>query len=139
MKHYHKTITLSTAGFGDIKDITEEVNGCLQSSGISDGLICIAVPGSTAGITTIEYEAGAVQDLKETLNRLVPMDRHYHHDARWGDGNGFAHIRAALLGATRSFPVIDRQITLGRWQQIVVVDCDNRPRKRYVVIQIIGE
>jgi secondary thiamine-phosphate synthase enzyme len=111
----------------------------LKSSGISEGLITISVPGSTAGVTTIEFEPGLVKDLKEAFEKIAPSNRSYNHDKTWGDGNGFSHVRAALLGASRSFPVQKKKILIGTWQQVGVIDFDNRPRQRAVVIQVIGE
>ena len=99
----------------------------------------MAIAGSTGGITTIEYENGALRDLKEALDRLVPRHERYHHDARWGDGNGFAHVRSALVGTARSFPVHEGRVRLGTWQQIVLIDFDNRPRSRKVDVQVVGD
>jgi len=139
MISFNDTIELATEGFADMRDITPDVRDVVRRSAVHDGIVCVAVPGSTGGVTTIEYEEGVLQDLKEALERLAPMRQHYHHDARWGDGNGFAHVRAALLGASETFPVIDGQVTLGTWQQIVLVDFDNRPRNRRVLVQVVGE
>ncbi len=111
----------------------------VESSGIADGLATVFVPGSTAGITSIEYESGAVHDLKQAIERLAPMDMHYDHDARWGDGNGFSHVRAALMGASFTVPLAGGGLQLGTWQQIVLCDFDNRSRNREIVVQIIGE
>ncbi|MDP8256215.1 MAG: secondary thiamine-phosphate synthase enzyme YjbQ [Candidatus Alcyoniella australis] len=136
-----KTIqfNLKTAGYCDIIDITSQVEAAQRSSGLESGLCTVFIPGSTAGVTTIEAEPGAMRDLKECIEHLVPQDRHFHHDARWGDGNGFSHVRAALLGPGLSIPVHDGGLGLGTWQQIVLVDFDNRPRDRRVQIQLIGE
>ncbi len=131
--------TLSTKGFGDIKDITEEVARGLQQAGLIDGIATVFVPGSTAGITTIEYESGAVADLKKATERQAPADLHYDHDARWGDGNGFSHVRAALMGASVTIPFQSGRLELGTWQQIVLCDFDNRPRTREIVVQCMGE
>ncbi len=130
---------LDTRGFGDIKDITEEVTRGLQDAGFADGIATVFVPGSTAGITTIEYESGAVADLKKATERQAPVDIHYDHDARWGDGNGFSHVRAALMGASVTIPFQSGRLELGTWQQIVLCDFDNRPRTREVVVQWMGE
>jgi secondary thiamine-phosphate synthase enzyme len=97
------------------------------------------VPGSTAGLTTLEYEAGCVEDLKQVFERLAPVGAHYEHKARWGDGNGFSHVRAALLGASLNIPFADRRLLTGTWQQIILVDFDNRPRRREVLMQFVGE
>ncbi len=130
--------TLSTRGFNDVHDLTGRVEEFLRTSGVRDGLLTVFVPGSTAGVTTIEYEPGAVSDLRRAIDRLAPESLHYDHDARWGDGNGFAHVRAALLGPSLSIPVIAGSLQRGTWQQIVLVDFDNRPREREVIVQILG-
>lgn len=131
--------TISTEGMCDVHDITPHVERSLRSCGLRAGIVCVFVPGSTAGITSIEYEPGAVTDLKKTVERLAPRDIPYAHDARWGDGNGFSHVRASLLGASFSVPFSEARLLLGTWQQVVLVDFDNRPRKREVVVQIYGE
>lgn len=133
------TIELGTKGFTDIVDITGEVERAVADSGIRHGIACIANPGSTAGITTIEFEPGAVADLKHALERLAPQRAKYEHDTTWGDGNGFAHLRSALLGTSRAFPVRDGRLVLGTWQQIVFLDFDNRPRRRTLVVTTAGE
>jgi secondary thiamine-phosphate synthase enzyme len=130
--------SLSTRGFGDAHDITERVSGCVAESGIEAGTVTVFVPGSTAGVTTIEFEAGAVADLQAALERIAPRDIPYEHDARWGDGNGFSHVRAALLGPALSVPFVQGRLLLGTWQQIVLLDCDNRPRDRRVIVQVVG-
>lgn len=130
---------VSTKGYCDIKDVTEEVQDLVRQSGVGEGLATVFVPGATAGVTTVEYESGLVSDLKAALERLVPRDMHYAHDSRWGDGNGFSHVRAALLKASLSVPVSGGNLATGTWQQIVVVDFDNRPRRRRVVVQIMGD
>jgi secondary thiamine-phosphate synthase enzyme len=130
--------TLETRGFADIRDITSRVNEEMKASGFDSGIVTVFVPGSTAGITTIEYESGAVQDLKDAIERQAPVELHYAHDARWGDGNGFSHVRAALMGASITVPFHAGTLRLGTWQQIVLCDFDNRPRTRKVVVQIMG-
>ena len=135
----HKKFSRKTKGFGDVIDITHEVTQEVASSKVSSGIATVFVPGSTAGITTIEYESGAVSDFKKAIERLAPVDMHYDHDARWGDGNGFSHVRAALMGASLTVPIIDGQLQLGTWQQIVLCDFDNRSRSREVLVQILGE
>jgi len=132
-------ISLHTAGSGDTLDITTKVQDLLTGSKLVKGTANIFVTGSTAGITTIEYEPGLVDDLQKLWDRLVPQDIPYGHDARWGDGNGYAHVRASLLGASLTVPFSDRKLMLGRWQQIILVDFDNRPRSRYIVVQMTGE
>ncbi|MBN1824068.1 MAG: YjbQ family protein [Endomicrobiales bacterium] len=137
---YFDEISLATQGFSDIMDITDEVEKVLKKSGISEGLVTISVPGSTAGVTTIEFEPGLVKDLKEALERIAPANAgSYSHDRTWGDGNGFSHIRAALIGASKSFPVKAKKMMLGTWQQIVLIDFDNRHRRRKVTVQVLGE
>jgi secondary thiamine-phosphate synthase enzyme len=136
---FNAEMTFSSKGFCDVIDITDEVNDIIEKSGISEGLATVIVPGATAGITTIEYEPGLVRDLKAVFEQLVPSNKSYYHDERWGDGNGFSHIRAALLGPGRSFPFTKGEMILGTWQQIVLVDFDNRPRHRKVVVQVLGE
>ena len=135
----HKKFSLKTKGFGDVIDITHEVTQEVASSKVSSGIATVFVPGSTAGITTIEYESGAVSDFKKAIERLAPVDMHYDHDARWGDGNGFSHVRAALMGASLTVPFIEGRLQLGTWQQIVLCDFDNRARSREVLVQILGE
>jgi secondary thiamine-phosphate synthase enzyme len=131
-------MSISTKGFSDTHDLTGEVTEILLKSGIKNGTVTVFVPGSTAGLTTIEYESGALDDLKAAVERLVPQNIPYAHDARWGDGNGFSHVRAALLGPSLSIPVSGGRLLLGTWQQIVLIDFDNRPRRREVVVQVAG-
>ena len=130
---------IETAGFGDILDITEQVQKELSESSLLDGNVTVFVSGSTAGITTIEYEPGAVDDLKKAIERQAPANLHYAHDAKWGDGNGFSHVRAALMGASLTIPFLAGKIQLGTWQQIILCDFDNRARTRNILIQMIGE
>ena len=134
-----RVIQLKTKGHCDIVDITPEVANAVVDSGVSNGTVTVFINGSTAGVTAIEYEPGLISDLKEVWQKLVPEGASYHHDARWGDGNGYAHVRAALLGASLVVPFADKKPALGTWQQIVVLDFDNRPRSRQVIIQIMGE
>ena len=133
------TFPVSSKGFTDVIDITGEVRGAVAAAGVKDGIVTVFVPGSTAGITTIEFESGAIEDLKDAIERIAPRDIHYAHNARWGDGNGFSHVRSALLGPSVTVPFNDRQLRLGSWQQIVLVDFDNRPRKRDIIVQVLGE
>ena len=139
MSVYHQHISLSTKGETDIVDITDRVERAVAQSGIKAGLVTVFVSGSTAGVTTIEYESGLVQDLKEAMERLAPRQASYAHDSRWGDGNGYAHIRASLLGCSLAVPVEDGRTALGQWQQIVLVDFDNRRRNRNIVLTVIGD
>jgi len=111
----------------------------VRESGIAEGIVTVLVPGSTAGITTIEFESGALRDLRRAIERLAPENIPYDHDARWGDGNGFAHVRSALLGPSLSVPLSRGELQLGTWQQIVLADFDNRPREREVLVHIVGE
>ena len=131
-------IELSTDGHGNVYDLTADVAAWLVSIRASDGQLTVFVPGSTAVITTIEFEPGAVSDLVEALERIAPSDRSYHHDLRWGDGNGFSHLRAALLGPSLTVPVAAGRCVLGTWQQIVLVECDLAPRRRLVVLSFVG-
>lgn len=133
-----ETISLDTNGFGDIVDITPEVRAIIKNASITDGLVTVFCPGSTGAVTTIEYESGVLQDLSKALERIAPSDIPYSHDRRWGDGNGFSHVRAALMKPSLSIPVAGGRMTLGTWQQIVFIDFDNRGRHREVVVQIIG-
>ncbi len=132
-------LRIETNGETDLIDITAEVVKGVSESGISSGTVTIFIPGSTAGVTTIEYEGGAIRDFQEAIERIAPKDIGYHHDARWGDGNGYSHVRAALLGASLTVPFTSTGLLLGTWQQIIVVDFDNRPRSREIILQIIGE
>ena len=139
MKIITENITLTTQGFNDMHDITEEVSRLLVDHEFSNGMVTIFVPGSTGGLTTIEFEPGLEQDFAEFMERIIPSDVIHHHDARWGDGNGFSHVRASLLGPSLSIPFKDGSLTLGTWQQIVFLDFDNRSRARNLVLQFMGE
>ncbi len=132
-------IELSTNGHGDVIDLSGEVSSWLASVGAGNGQLTVFVPGSTGAITTIEYEPGAVRDLVEALEAIASSSRTYHHDQRWGDGNGFSHLRAALLGPSLSAPVSSGRPVLGTWQQIVLVENDLHPRRRRVVLSFVGE
>jgi secondary thiamine-phosphate synthase enzyme len=134
-----KEINLKTSGDGDIVDITLQVRKILLDSTINNGTVTVFVNGSTAGVTTIEYEPGLVTDFHELWERIAPKNIPYEHNERWGDGNGFSHVRASLLGASLTVPFTDRNMALGTWQQIVLVDFDNRPRQRTVAVQVMGE
>ena len=135
---FSETISLSTKGFSDIIDITDRVVAVLKRSQIQDGLVTVFCPGSTGALTTIEYESGVLRDLKVALERIVPSNITYEHDRRWGDGNGFSHVRAALMKPSLTIPLISGRLTLGTWQQIVFLDFDTRPRTRRLVVQMIG-
>jgi secondary thiamine-phosphate synthase enzyme len=136
---HKRGLSFKTKGMTDILDITSAIRREVEESGLKDGIVIVFIPGSTAGVTTIEYESGALQDLVEAIERLAPQSIHYHHDARWGDGNGFAHVRSALLGPSLSVPFSSGKLQLGTWQQIVLIDFDNRPRQRNVFLQIVGD
>ena len=139
MAVYRSSISLSTAGETDIIDITGRVEKLVADSGVSRGMVNVFVTGSTAGLTTIEYESGLVHDLKEAMERIAPRKGNYAHDSRWGDGNGYAHIRASLMGASLSVPLDGGRMMLGTWQQIVLVDFDNRRRDRTLAVTVLGE
>src|SRR4030043_2232874 len=131
-------IFLTTQGNTDILDITQKVDECIHSSGLKNGLVTIFCPSSTSGITTIEFEPGVLHDLEKIFDEIVPQDFTYQHDEAWHDGNGHSHVRAALLKASITVPLVDGRLTLGTWQQIVFIDFDTRPRKREIIVQIIG-
>ena len=130
---------ISTKGQGDGHDITQTVADALTESGLRDGLAIVFVVGSTAAVTTIEFEPGAVADLNGLLERVAPRDAQYRHHLRWGDDNGSSHVRAALLGPSLTIPVANGALTLGTWQQILLIELDTRARKREIVIQLLGE
>jgi secondary thiamine-phosphate synthase enzyme len=132
------TISLSTRGDNDICDITDEVASAVKESGINDGIVAVFVPGSTAGITAIEHEPGMIRDLQDFLERTAPAGARYHHN-HGGDSNGHAHVRSAFIGPSLSVPLIEGRLGLGTWQQIVLVDFDDRPRKRTVTVQVVGD
>ncbi len=134
-----KKISLQSKGQCDIIDITPQVEREVAETGINSGMATLFVAGSTAGVTTIEFESGALSDFQDMWERNIPQNIPYNHDRRWGDGNGYSHIRASLLGASLVVPFNDKRLTLGTWQQIVLVDFDNRPRSRQIIVQIMGE
>jgi len=135
---HNAVVKLSTRGFSDCHDITGQLDECLRESGVNQGLLTVMNPGSTGAVTTLEFESGAVDDLKRAVERLAPMDIEYQHDLRWRDGNGFSHVRSALLKPSLGIPVIDGKLCLGTWQQVIFLDFDNRPRNRTLVVQIMG-
>ena len=139
MKVHTQRLTEKTQGYCDIVDITAKVQDQVQKDKIQRGLATLFVSGSTAALTTLEFEPGLVKDLKELLEKLIPSNKKYHHDDRWGDDNGFSHLRASLFGPSLQIPIESGRLLLGTWQQIVLVDFDNRPRTREVVLQIMGE
>lgn len=130
--------TLSTKGFNDMIDITEEVSQAVKESGAKDGICFISCPGSTCGLTTIEYEKGVIEDLKRALEKIAPMSEDYEHCKKWGDCNGFSHVRSALIQPFLTVPIEEGKLTLGTWQQIVFIDFDNRPREREIFVQVIS-
>jgi len=139
MRVVHDEVQLQTGGHGQVIDLTDRVTRWLREIGATEGQLTVFVPGSTGAVTTIEFESGCVRDLDEALERIAPFGRPYHHDRRWGDGNGFSHLRAALLGPSLTVPVAAGSCVLGRWQQVVVVECDLRPRGRRVLFSFVGE
>ncbi len=134
-----KKISLQSKGECDIIDITPQVEQQVAETGISNGTATVFVAGSTAGISTIEFESGLLSDFQSMWERNIPKNIPYDHDRRWGDGNGYSHVRASLLGGSLVIPVTDKRLTLGTWQQIVLVDFDNRPRSRQIIVQIMGD
>jgi secondary thiamine-phosphate synthase enzyme len=136
---FSDNISLSTKGFCDIQDITSPVAAAVGKAKIKNGTVTVFCPGSTGAVTTIEYESGVLEDLKKAIERMAPANIPYAHDQRWGDGNGFSHVRAALLGPSLTVPIIQGNLSLGTWQQIVFIDFDNRSRRRKIVVQVIGE
>lgn len=132
-------ISIQTKGHTDIRDITGEIAQAINASGLEDGLATVFTPSSTSALTTIEYEGGALADLKRVLDEIAPPDGDYQHNLKWGDGNGSAHLRAALMGPSLTIPVVKGQLCLGTWQQVVFLDFDNRPRRRALVVQLVGE
>ncbi|HSL29441.1 MAG TPA: secondary thiamine-phosphate synthase enzyme YjbQ [Anaerolineales bacterium] len=133
------SISLQTQGNADIHDITDQIASAISKSGLTAGTATVFCPSSTSALTTIEYESGAVSDLRRLFDEIVPLNREYAHNKRWHDGNGHSHVRAALLGPSLTIPFVDGQLTLGTWQQVIYVDFDNRPRQRKLVVQLIGE
>ncbi|MBN2365136.1 MAG: YjbQ family protein [Calditrichaeota bacterium] len=133
-----RKITLETKGFTDIIDISPLGRKVLEESGMQEGQLTVFVPGSTGGITTIEYEPGLLEDLPEFLERIIPANRTYHHDRTWHDGNGYAHLRSALIKTSFTTPFAGGKLLLGTWQQIIFIDFDNRKRHRELIFQCIG-
>ncbi|MFH0764014.1 MAG: secondary thiamine-phosphate synthase enzyme YjbQ [Candidatus Omnitrophota bacterium] len=139
MKIINKKIELKTKGAGDLINITDKVFDLVASSGIKKGHVTVFVIGSTAAVTTFEYEPGLIKDVRDLCEKIVPSKAHYNHDETWGDANGFSHLRAALLGPSLVVPIDGERVVLGTWQQIVLAEFDNRARGREIVVQIIGE
>ncbi len=129
---------VQTRGFNDVIDLTPSLQKILKNSNFTEGQLLVFVPGSTAGITTIEFEPGLKKDLKELWEALIPMNRRYHHDDTWHDGNGYAHLRASIVKPDLLIPFRNAQLLLGTWQQVILLDFDNRPRNRRLIVQLTG-
>lgn len=134
-----QSVSVKTKGFSDIVNITETVNRIVADSGIQNGIVTVFVVGSTASVSTIEYEPALNEDFRDTLEKIASVRMHSRHSATWGDDNGFSHIRATLMGPSLTVPFQNQRLILGTWQQIVLIDHDNRPRQRSVFVQVIGE
>ena len=134
-----KSISVNTRGNADIRDITDQLTNAVSKSGLTTGAVTIFCPSSTSALTTIEYESGALSDLRRLFDEIIPVNRAHAHNERWHDGNGHSHVRAALLGPSLTIPFVDGKLTLGTWQQVIYVDFDNRPRLRELILQLIGE
>ena len=139
MKVESKKIQISSRGEDDLIDIKEQISNVIKGSDIGNGIVAVFVSGSTAAITTIEYEPGLSHDFTEMLSRIIPKHIQYKHEDTWHDGNGHSHVRASLIGPSLIVPIIDGKLTLGTWQQIVLLEMDTRPRNRNVILQIMGE
>jgi secondary thiamine-phosphate synthase enzyme len=129
--------SIKTRGFNDVIDITDRVSEIVEKSKVRDGICLISCPGSTCGITTMEYESGLIKDLKKIFEKIAPMSEDYEHCKRWGDCNGFSHVRSALIKPFLAVPIENGRLALGTWQQIVFLDFDNRPREREILVKII--
>jgi len=136
---FSKSIKFQTNGRDDVVDMTDRVEDVVSDSGIKSGTATVFVVGSTASVTTVEYEPGLVKDIKTLLGKLIPSNVDWAHNETWGDGNGHSHLRALLIGSSLTVPVVNGGLTLGTWQQVVVIDHDNRARSREIVVQIVGE
>jgi len=139
MKIINEKIELRTKGTGDLIDITDKIFSIVGSSGLKKGQVTVFVTGSTAAITTFEFEPGLTKDIRELCEKLIPSKEHYHHDDTWGDANGFSHLRASLFGGSLVIPFEAGRLVLGTWQQVVLAEFDTSPRERHVTVQIIGE
>jgi len=139
MKVISKTFDLETRGAGDLINITSSISQILKASNLKEGSLTVFVIGSTAAITSFEYEPGMIQDMQDLYEKLAPSNQHYNHDETWGDANGFSHLRAALQGPSLTVPFDKGKLMLGTWQQVVLAEFDNRPRQRRLVVQLIGE
>lgn len=134
-----ETISFDTQGHGDVRDITPAVSDVIRRQRFTAGTVTVFTPSSTSALTTIEFESGCIEDLQRYFDEVANPKRDYAHNARWGDGNGHSHLRAALLGPSLTIPIVNGHMTLGTWQQIVFVDFDNRPRQRELIVQMVGE
>ncbi len=134
-----KRLQINTHGKGDTINVTSEIAREVSNSGVNSGTVTVFIPGSTAGVTTIEYEPGLMSDIAGMWERIIPTDIEYEHNNAWGDGNGHSHVRAALLGPSITIPFVNKRLTLGTWQQIVIIDFDVRSRSREIILQIMGE
>ena len=134
-----QSFTIETRGSADVVDITHQVAQALEQSGLENGIATVFISGSTGGITTLEFEPGLRRDLPEIMDKLIPDGQRYHHDDTWHDGNGHAHLRSSLVGTSFTAPFVSGKLTLGTWQQIVFLDFDNRPRRREILVQVMGE
>jgi secondary thiamine-phosphate synthase enzyme len=135
---FQTTLRISTRGRCHVIDITEQVVRAVAESGVETGIVNVAGTGSTLGITTLEFEPGCVADLERALEKIAPSKSDYAHNERWGDANGYSHLRSALIGTAKTFPVTSRRLAIGTWQQIVLCDFDDRPRERQVVVTVVG-
>lgn len=139
MRIHTTTLECNTKGNADMLDLTDQVRAIIDDLEMHEGTVTIFTPSSTSALTTIEFESGALEDLRRALERIAPTDAEYLHNLRWGDGNGHSHLRAAIMGPSLSIPVHQGNLMLGTWQQILFVDFDNRPRHRKLVVQIVGD
>jgi len=139
MRILNNKVNINTKGNEDFVNITRQLVKLCDSSGLENGIMTVFISGSTAGITTFEYEPGLIRDLKEFYDKMAPTNVHYHHDETWGDANGFSHVRATLTGPSMVIPFEKGKLLLGTWQQVVLMEFDNRPRSREVVVQLMGE
>lgn len=136
---YSEYINRETKGYTDISDITNDVKRIVSRSGVQNGLVTISVSSSTSAVTTLEFEPGLISDFRKALEIIAPEKGVYGHDEKWHDGNGFSHIRSSLVGTSKTIPITSKSLQLGTWQQIILVDFDNRPRSRKVFVQVFGE
>ena len=139
MAVFQKSFRISTRGKCDVLDITQKVAGIVADSRVRHGIVNVSGRGSTLGITTLEFEPGCISDLTRALEKIAPANSDYAHNARWGDDNGYSHLRSALIGTTKSFPLSNGELSIGTWQQIVLCDFDNRAREREIMVTVMGE